>query len=255
MKQEKLAFYGKLVIGGGILLVLTTPYLFTQLHWGISFFQTGQIGDTIGGITAPFVGLIGAILVYFALMAQVNANDLIQKQFDDQKKSDLERRNFANLLELFKQVKEDLEGSDLTVDEGGYQPVGSSRAAHKVPYRGREALVKLVSIILNTYCQAKRDDEVFAPWHEYQSFIQTLGILHLIAKKIETAVLNDVDKETLIALLKHLFESRVVVLIPDKCQTCDADHSVLPEELTELLALIKGTISGLVGNSAAKSES
>ena len=45
----------------------------------ISFTDTGQIGDTIGGTTAPFLGFFGSILVYLSLKAQIDANEQVRK--------------------------------------------------------------------------------------------------------------------------------------------------------------------------------
>jgi uncharacterized protein YqgC (DUF456 family) len=42
--------------------------------------QTGQIGDTIGGITGPFINLLAAVLVYLAFKAQIDANKLNEEQ-------------------------------------------------------------------------------------------------------------------------------------------------------------------------------
>ncbi len=41
------------------------PYLLTQ-HSIIDFTDTGQIGDTIGGIMGPFVGILAAVLTFMA---------------------------------------------------------------------------------------------------------------------------------------------------------------------------------------------
>lgn len=65
----------KIFVFGGLAL-LALPIILTKFP--ISFFdftETGQIGDTIGGITAPFVGLLGAYLVYQAFKAQIAANE------------------------------------------------------------------------------------------------------------------------------------------------------------------------------------
>lgn len=51
----------------------------------VSFKGKGEIGDTIGGITAPFIGLVSAILVYLALKAQIEANVQVSSQFQLQK--------------------------------------------------------------------------------------------------------------------------------------------------------------------------
>ena len=71
-----------LVIGG--LVILFMPFILTSnsVYKGFNLTTYGQIGDTIGGITAPFLNLIGAFLVFYALKAQVKANELIQDQID-----------------------------------------------------------------------------------------------------------------------------------------------------------------------------
>lgn len=46
-----------------------------NMNWKHGFRNTGQIGDTIGGITAPFVGLLSAYLVYISFKAQIAANN------------------------------------------------------------------------------------------------------------------------------------------------------------------------------------
>jgi len=84
--------YAKIALGIGIILMLGLPWLLTREIGIISFLNTGPIGDTIGGITAPISGLLGAYLVFLALKAQVSANkiqsDSIQKQFDEIIKKD-----------------------------------------------------------------------------------------------------------------------------------------------------------------------
>jgi hypothetical protein len=71
MKKNALA-----VLILGALLVMFFPYLMTRKVGLIDFSETGNIGDTIGGITSPIVGFVGAILVYFALLEQIKANEL-----------------------------------------------------------------------------------------------------------------------------------------------------------------------------------
>lgn len=61
-------------------IVFTRPYPF-KLEW-LNFSQTGDIGDTIGGITAPFVGLISILLLWLTLREQVRINSR-QEHFND----------------------------------------------------------------------------------------------------------------------------------------------------------------------------
>lgn len=77
-KSEKQWF---LAIGISVFLL---PIFLTQFNWFISFDDTGEIGDTIGGVTAPFLSFFGSILVYLALKSQITANKQIQDQFSTQ---------------------------------------------------------------------------------------------------------------------------------------------------------------------------
>jgi len=56
------------------ILTLNLPWILVSGSI-IDFTESGQIGDTIGGITAPFIGLISAFLVYKAFRQQKIAND------------------------------------------------------------------------------------------------------------------------------------------------------------------------------------
>lgn len=64
-------------------LICFLPLAFTFNIGLKSFENTGQIGDTIGGITAPFLSFFGSVLVYLALKSQITANKEITKQNRD----------------------------------------------------------------------------------------------------------------------------------------------------------------------------
>ncbi len=70
----------------GLLLILILPPLFKLpvfCSWSfLDYSSTGQIGDTIGGITSPFINLLSAVLVYIAFKEQRNANKLVEKQIN-----------------------------------------------------------------------------------------------------------------------------------------------------------------------------
>lgn len=71
------------------LLILAFPFLFTSFGWfGINFENTGQIGDTIGGILGPFVAICASILTFFAFWVQYKANE--------QQKADLKLERFES---------------------------------------------------------------------------------------------------------------------------------------------------------------
>jgi hypothetical protein len=56
----------------------------------------GTVGDTIGGITSPVSQLLGSILIYLALKAQLDANKIIQNQVNEDNKQSLIRRFRTN---------------------------------------------------------------------------------------------------------------------------------------------------------------
>lgn len=57
------------------------PYVFTHFHTGIDFSNTGEIGDTIGGIMNPFIAIAGVIATFLAFIMQVRANKIQSQQF------------------------------------------------------------------------------------------------------------------------------------------------------------------------------
>ncbi|SDY08528.1 hypothetical protein SAMN05444411_1216 [Lutibacter oricola] len=102
------------LIIGILLLVVISPALFTQLEWLISFdTDSGAIGDTIGGITAPFINILGAFLIYISFQEQVKANQQqIENQTIDRFRNDYEeikRENYKvgfNKEELHNEITE-----------------------------------------------------------------------------------------------------------------------------------------------------
>lgn len=64
---------------GILLIIVGVPFIYTMpaILERFNYTGTGSIGDTIGGLTAPFINGIGAILVYIAFREQVKANKLL----------------------------------------------------------------------------------------------------------------------------------------------------------------------------------
>lgn len=67
-------------------VVFLIPYLFTRsVFKEYNFSTTGQIGDTIGGLTSPFINGIAAILVYIAFKEQKRSNDILSEEINNEK--------------------------------------------------------------------------------------------------------------------------------------------------------------------------
>lgn len=84
----------------GTIGIFSLPYIVTQCSWGynLEVEDSNAIGDTIGGVLSPFIGLLGAILVYLALKEQIKANNLIQKQFKKERKERFEKEIYQEVL-------------------------------------------------------------------------------------------------------------------------------------------------------------
>lgn len=90
-KNPRSKYYACLFIG--IFGILFGPWLFTHPYplnlQSLDFSQTGSIGDTIGGITAPIVGLVSILLLWWTLKEQLAFNEeqksinTEQKKFND----------------------------------------------------------------------------------------------------------------------------------------------------------------------------
>ena len=70
------------------LLIFLLPILLTQTFSWVDFSKTGTIGDTIGGITTPFISVMAAILVYYSFRQQIIANKILADQRQDDRKYD-----------------------------------------------------------------------------------------------------------------------------------------------------------------------
>jgi hypothetical protein len=78
-----------------VIWIVLAPWLLTRQEYSfLDFKLTGPIGDTIGGITAPIIGLVSAILVYLSFSAQIEANKITQNE-----------SNFRYILDEFERTK------------------------------------------------------------------------------------------------------------------------------------------------------
>lgn len=67
----------KIILILAVVFTIVAPFLFTRDLGLVSFENTGQIGDIIGGITAPIIGVLSICLLYRTLNDQTDFN---QKQ-------------------------------------------------------------------------------------------------------------------------------------------------------------------------------
>jgi hypothetical protein len=123
------------------------PKLLTLILGYNDFNKTGQIGDTFGGLTAPFLSYFGSVLVYLAFKAQIDANNKITQQFDEQNTDQLFFRVFDN----FKELRSDLKFIDWEADHYIGQDAIKQLAIDCTKYLNKEKLIDLSIFIIENH--------------------------------------------------------------------------------------------------------
>ncbi len=64
-----------------------------------------NLGDAIGGLSAPIIGLISSLLVYLSFQAQIDANEITTDIRDDEKKEEEQDRIVENLRQYLDRIE------------------------------------------------------------------------------------------------------------------------------------------------------
>lgn len=95
-----------------IITIIISPFLLTLPSISfLDFKGTGQIGDTIGGITAPIIGILSSTLLYLTLKEQFKFNESQKKTLDNQQYLQYKQQfesTFFNLLQNQRDILEKL---------------------------------------------------------------------------------------------------------------------------------------------------
>lgn len=95
IKNALIFFVGLIFI---VSFLVAYVYFVSYRDWLFDLSKKGSIGDAIGGITAPIVGIIGALLIYLSFRSQVQANRLLANQ-----------NNLNLIIQLITELKSDIQ--------------------------------------------------------------------------------------------------------------------------------------------------
>jgi hypothetical protein len=248
-KLEKRAIL--VLIVGGIALVIL-PIIFTRT-FDISFFKdTGTLGDTIGGITAPITGLIGSLLVYWALKAQIEANNLVFDQFKSQKQNEAYRKLMEYISTQIDYIRTDINEiaykstrTTTTTSSNGGSPKEKSRTIEG----SGTAAISLTLYDAGTMRQSHNDAKAI------YNDIPNLTLIKLLLERIDKLLdniysyeigetdqkyLGDAVKYTYLTklqpFLKKYEQKRMSLSSP--CKDCKQKHIGIPEDIYEIYDLI-----------------
>ena len=84
----------------GTLLTIIVPLMLPLLPLR-HLTDFGTIGDAFGGIANPIAQIVGFVLLYRSLRAQINANSILQMQINDENSKEIQRRGVKHVHELY----------------------------------------------------------------------------------------------------------------------------------------------------------
>jgi hypothetical protein len=230
----------------GIILILITPILLTR-SIGLFDFSSAEysnIGSTIGGITAPFASILGSILVYLALKAQIDANKLIQKQLDEQKETDNESKVINYLKKQLETINFDLNNLRFNYPP---KPSNDGQIYQRAPLEGSDAIKQYLLALKanNRDC----DNQLFKEKYQINSIKELLKIIDKFVKSIIRENITEKDKYYLINEIKYqyitkiknqfdTFEDQKSSKLTERCSECNQYHRGIPDDFYDLITSI-----------------
>lgn len=208
----------------GVVCMLVAPFLFTRSGY-ISFEKTGQIGDTIGGITAPVTSLVGAILVFLALRAQIVANEITQAQISDQKVEEKMKKEVIYFSDLYKYFL-----NSIQLFETKY-------------YKGHRAIMKVMSLLAE-WERKNAHDEGRLYYGTAAELYSILKLGKLFVEQVNNSSIDEHDKRYFKELVKHHYDSFILPYLAKNsakptCEFCGEKHNGIP---FKMLAVIQETV-------------
>ncbi|MDX2173911.1 MAG: hypothetical protein SFY56_12385 [Bacteroidota bacterium] len=173
--------------------MLFIPTIFTQpsFYSFFNFGKTGPIGDTIGGITAPFINFIGAVLVYFSFQQQIKANEIQKDSLKEEVKRNENERKYNSIIHDINNLRTD---------------INDFQFSRQIEYYGTPALFEF-----KKYCSLsnKKTLEDLIPTPTFMSFYFLIASTDNILTKIINSNIEESDKKDLQEKLIYLFSSKI----------------------------------------------
>lgn len=237
MKKTQKHSSAKLILIIGIALIIIAPLILTRSFGIIDFIGTGEIGDTIGGITSPITGILGALLVYLALREQIKANDLIYIQFEEQKTEEKYQKSQTYISNQVDAIRQ--EANEFLYNTIRKQGDEKMQIDLKGTSAINETLLNCAKLNQNHF-----DKDIFIS-------IPNLTKIKLLLEKFESilALINtmdfiDKDKQYLSDSIRFVYQIKLkpyLLLHEDKrmskskpCRNCNEVHDGIPEDIYKI---------------------
>ncbi|MBI5324708.1 MAG: hypothetical protein HZB41_05465 [Ignavibacteriae bacterium] len=189
-----------------IISLIISPIIFSKLSLTTltDLTKTGQIGDTIGGITAPLIGLIAALLIYLS--------------FKEQYKANIENKNSQKLQYYFDFISDINHDIDTFVysKERYFQAQPQSNnppiiSSYTLYFNGSFALYEFISDFPNVYTDHTGISKIRKSYTDYQELNLLLFVFRNLDEIIKKANvdLNNNEKKLILNKIKILYQAKV----------------------------------------------
>ena len=211
MKNDKL-FIGILIALLSVGIIVPVIILISNKNLA----EAGQIGDTFGGTSAPFINIsaiLTVLLTYFY-----------------QKRNDKKNTEKEILLETINNIKSELEKVEFIIT------TTSGNNKEKNIYKGKDALKKIIYYLNDNKMPVNRITEI----NEYKQLLTIFKYLNSTIEYIkQNNLLTKIEAEMLLSNLSLFYRNNLYIEKDQRGEEICNSHGILHELPTELIECIK----------------
>lgn len=223
----------------GTVLMFIVPFFIE--HFNIKHIgEFGTVGDTIGGITSPISGLIGSILIYLALKAQIDANGIAHQQIIENEKQELIKHELELIQQLFTFFENSIKNFTYEFKPNDQERMGT------ILY-GRRA-IKCFLIDIEEMKIDLHNDELVLKQDGVKEILSILKSAKLFLEKLSNSDISDMDKSFYKQLIYHellfgVFPDSEIESVKNiklsQCEVCQLSHGAYPPLLYDEILILK----------------
>ncbi len=228
-----------IVLAGGLLCLavpLLAPFLSIQY-----LNEYGNAGNAIGGISNPLAQIIGSIMIFLALKAQIDANKIVQEQIEKENNKEALRHELDQLRELYLFVEKNIRNFSYVSTET------TSEKPEKILLHSRRAIKYFVRDLENLDVDIHNNADVLM-YDGVKEIMSVLNSAELFFNKIKNSTLDAQHKDFYATLMQHelLFSifpyqdlNETVHLRNGPCLDCGEYHANYPPLIYDRLQDLK----------------
>ena len=244
MKKDKRENYSKQLLIWGSLVMVALPFIFMALY-NIRLANSAEIGETIGGITAPVVGLVGSILLYFALSAQIDSNKLIANQIEEDNLKEHLQKEEAQISHLYDFFANSI--TEFTFEEKEDEKRRKSNTM--IIYKGGIALDYFVDFLQKQQVDSHNESKILEN-RDTREFISIIKSADLLIDALKRSSLNPEGKKFYKNLIEHQLTYKIspnfdsITPHGEKMKMCECGlaHGTFPAFILKLLINLKNKL-------------